>query len=225
MKIIAPLFLFGLLSSYSAFAQREPSPEEVAFLNRAMSQINAKHVQWIKSTAKEASQRNMTIEDIQGKARLYGRPMGMNEQSFEAITSLAGMLMANDKLADLKSLKSSLELLKSQKEQIKAAMAALDDKSLPITRPQLDSFKLLLKPQQNFQRTNNVSSGRVITQIEINETRTRLSDQRDSLNELGEVQQLRMQMMMDRYQKIMETLSNLMKKIARTQDTIIANLK
>jgi hypothetical protein len=47
----------------------------------------------------------------------------------------------------------------------------------------------------------------------------------DSLSEMGELQQLSLQESMARMQKLMETLSNLMKKISDTNASIIANMK
>ena len=45
------------------------------------------------------------------------------------------------------------------------------------------------------------------------------------LNELGELQQVRLQMVMNRQSKMTETLSNLLKKIIDTQSSITSNLK
>lgn len=47
----------------------------------------------------------------------------------------------------------------------------------------------------------------------------------DSMNELSEMTSLRLQMAMDRRSKFVATLSNVMKKISETQDTIVQNLK
>jgi len=47
----------------------------------------------------------------------------------------------------------------------------------------------------------------------------------DSLAELGEEQQLRLQMVMDRMSKAMSTLSNLLKKVSDTANGIVENLK
>lgn len=52
-----------------------------------------------------------------------------------------------------------------------------------------------------------------------------IRDQLDSLNEAGEVQQLRLQIIMERRAKAYETLSNLLKKMSDTASTIVANLK
>ncbi len=53
----------------------------------------------------------------------------------------------------------------------------------------------------------------------------RHEDSLDSLADLTEDVQLRLQLLMDRRSKAMEALSNIMKKISETSDTIIQNLK
>ena len=47
----------------------------------------------------------------------------------------------------------------------------------------------------------------------------------DGLSELGEMEQLRLQMVMDRISKMMSTLSNILKKLADTQSAIAQNLR
>lgn len=47
----------------------------------------------------------------------------------------------------------------------------------------------------------------------------------DSMNEMGEMESLRLQMAMDRMSKMMETLSNLLKKMSDTSSAIVQNLK
>jgi hypothetical protein len=52
-----------------------------------------------------------------------------------------------------------------------------------------------------------------------------IKDQKDSLSDVGEMNSLRLQMLMDRRSKLMEALSNLMKKQSDTASTITQNLK
>lgn len=52
-----------------------------------------------------------------------------------------------------------------------------------------------------------------------------LKGELDSLSELSELESLRLQMLMDRRSKFISTLSNLLKKISSTQDTLIQDLK
>jgi len=47
----------------------------------------------------------------------------------------------------------------------------------------------------------------------------------DSIGEIGETEALRLQMATDRLSKLMSTLSNLLKKISDTQQSIVQNLK
>ena len=47
----------------------------------------------------------------------------------------------------------------------------------------------------------------------------------DGMNEMSEAPSLRLQMTMDRRSKIIQTLSNIMKKIGTTQETIVKNIK
>ncbi len=53
----------------------------------------------------------------------------------------------------------------------------------------------------------------------------RVSDGKDSLDDLSEEQQLKMQMMMDRMSKALEAMGNLEKKMSETANSIIGNLK
>ncbi len=52
-----------------------------------------------------------------------------------------------------------------------------------------------------------------------------LKDKLDSMTEMSETTAMRLQMMMDRRSKFMETLSNMLKKMAATSDSIKQNLK
>lgn len=47
----------------------------------------------------------------------------------------------------------------------------------------------------------------------------------DGMNEMSEMTSLRLQMTMDRRSKFISTLSNIMQKIATTQDTLVQNIK
>jgi hypothetical protein len=52
-----------------------------------------------------------------------------------------------------------------------------------------------------------------------------VKDKRDSLSELSEEMQLRLQLLMDRYAKLEQVLSNVLRRISDTQQSIIDNLK
>jgi hypothetical protein len=47
----------------------------------------------------------------------------------------------------------------------------------------------------------------------------------DSVSEMGEMESLRLQMAMDRMSKVMSTLSNILKKMSDTSESIVKSLK
>ncbi|MDQ6807262.1 MAG: hypothetical protein M3065_20430 [Actinomycetota bacterium] len=67
--------------------------------------------------------------------------------------------------------------------------------------------------------------GPVTTEDQLRAIRDDLRDRLDSMSEMSEMTSLRLQMVMDRRSKFVEALSNIMKKIDSTQETIVQNLK
>ena len=63
------------------------------------------------------------------------------------------------------------------------------------------------------------------TQNDINDAIATMKNDLDSLSELSEEESLRLQIAMDRLSKLMSTLSNILKKISDTADSIARNLK
>jgi putative addiction module CopG family antidote len=67
--------------------------------------------------------------------------------------------------------------------------------------------------------------GKITSYDQLVVIRDDLRGQLDSLSEMSEMTSLRLQMAMDRRSKFIETLSNIMKKISTTADTLVQNLK
>lgn len=67
--------------------------------------------------------------------------------------------------------------------------------------------------------------GPVTTEDELRAIQDDLQGRLDSMNEMSEMTSMRLQMAMDRRSKFVEALSNIMKKIDSTQETIVQNLK
>jgi hypothetical protein len=57
------------------------------------------------------------------------------------------------------------------------------------------------------------------------DTANNTTDTLDSMNEVSEMNSLRLQMMMDRQAKFISALSNIMERISETQDTLVGNMK
>jgi putative addiction module CopG family antidote len=67
--------------------------------------------------------------------------------------------------------------------------------------------------------------GRIADVSMLESIRDDLRDKLDSMSEMGEMESLRLQMIMDRRSKFISTLSNIMKKISDTQESITQNIK
>jgi hypothetical protein len=64
-----------------------------------------------------------------------------------------------------------------------------------------------------------------VSKKELNEIKKSVKKDLDSLGEMGEMESLRLQMAMDRMSKMMTALSNILKKLNDTADSIVENLK
>ncbi len=71
---------------------------------------------------------------------------------------------------------------------------------------------------------NTIQEGQTV-QGALDDSASALKSAVDALGELSEEDMLRLQMTMDRESKLIETLSNILKKISDTADSITQNLK
>jgi putative addiction module CopG family antidote len=71
----------------------------------------------------------------------------------------------------------------------------------------------------------DLHKGRITQVDQLRGIREALTGKLDSLSELSELEQLRLQMAMDKRSKAMSVLSNLLKKTSEAQAAIVANLK
>jgi hypothetical protein len=233
MKILLSfLFCSLLFIPFTATAQNEPSPEAEAFYKKAMAEINAKHVRWIKSTASEANQKSLTDEEIQARASSYGMLGGMNGQDIQAIAFLVLMQASKSAQEDLKAIMAKVKSINEQKAKLRNAMNKINN-SPTINNVQLDSFHLLSNRTIALQQGRNPESiklvrstrAKQVSKTDLDAMVVKLKGDLDSMSEMGEMESLRLQMLMDRKSKMMSTLSNLLKKIHDTQQSIIQNLK
>jgi putative addiction module CopG family antidote len=68
-------------------------------------------------------------------------------------------------------------------------------------------------------------SGEIIEVSQLVIIKEEITAKLDSMNEMSEMTSLHLQMMMDRRSKILSTLSNILKKLSSTQESIIQNIK
>jgi len=226
MKTVVACLYLLIFIPLLAVAQKDEEAE--IFYNKAMSQINAKHVRWVKSTALTVNKKDLSETEISKMA--LNHLGGIRNTNIDALVFLVLMEAAKSAQEDLKSIMAGVKAINDQKKEIREALNDLNNKSTNVTKEQLDSFKLIINKSQVLRkanRTTNVKSSagssgnRSISQKDINTIKTELNKEFSSLSEMVD----KLQMAMDRRSKMMSMVSNLMKKISDTQSTIIQNLK
>ena len=227
------LFSSFLFISSVTIAQPAPTAEEEALFTKLISGINPKHVQWVKTTARETNEKKLSPEDIKAKTQSYAVLGSMNGQDIEALAFLVMMQAAKSAQEDLKAIMAQVKSINEQKAKQRELLSKIQQQRT-MTAIQLDSFKLLQNRTLALQQGRNAdsikfvrSSGRnkQVSKAEMDAMKEKLKNDLDSMSEMGEMESLRLQMAMDRMAKYESTISNLLKKISKTSDDIIQNLK
>jgi hypothetical protein len=204
-----------------------------------MNEINKKHSNWVISTAASSKQSNASQQSINQSAASYAASANLGNMEIDALVFFVMMQIVKDVNDDLKQM---MEEMKKQNEKKKALRDALNKikrneaNQKEMLRAEYDSLRKLLAAADspnNLRITDNdkkvgIASTVVsqkVTPAQVNQLKTELIEKLDAMSEMSEMMSLRLQMYMDRYTKFMNTLSNMMKKLSDTAETIIGNLK
>lgn len=234
MKTLLAFLVCSLLFiPFTATAQKEPSPEAEAFYNKAMAEINPKHVRWIKTTAAEVNEKKLSDADVMTRSKSYGVLGNLNGQDIEAIAFLVLMQASKSAQEDLKAIMAKVKSINEQKAKLRNSMNKINS-SGTISNVQLDSFNLVINQSKALQKgydpdtvklTRSASAKRTVSKKELDAIKEKMKNDLDSMSEMGETESLRLQAAMEMKSKMMSTLSNLLKKMHDTQQSIIQNLK
>ena len=214
-------------------AQVRTSGNADSMFNSMMSQINTRHVRWVKTTANDAYSKGHGEAEIRKAALSYANLRGMKGMDIEALCFLVLMQSAKSAQEDLKAIMAKVKAINKQKEELRNALERTKSNKA-MTRAQLDSLKLfnskLIALQQgkdpNSVKLVNSGSGSAPAPIEQAETELKkLRDSKDSLSEQSEQNQLKMQLYMDRMTKADSAASNALKKFSELAGQIIGNWK
>lgn len=217
--LISIFFLLPVLSR----AQQQPSPEAEQFFSMAMSQINSKHVGWIKRTAADTNYNNLNQQVLSRKAKAYAGIYSITgEADIQALVFLVLMQATKSANEDIRAIMEKVKSDNEKKKKLREAKETLS-KNQAISLGQYDSINLaLIKPVIKQQVAVNQSN---ISRQDIKSLAEKVSRDLDSMNEMSEMNSLRLQMAMDRLSKMQSSLSNILKKIDSTKNQIVQNLK
>lgn len=227
---------------------REPAPIPQEITRRSASlraslQPSAKS--WVEQQARVEAQKS--APDIAGlQNALRSRFPSLNSTNaaadIDAMIFIVMMEAENDADQDLQDQMSQMKALTNAKTEARAVMekmqqlqaqlnseAARSGENSACTNPfcrelpqQLDK---LAADTASLAHPVRIGASRNPTYAQVSAIRNQLQSGLNSLNEMSEMTSMRLQMAMDRRSKFVETLSNVLKKISDTSDSIVANLK
>ena len=169
-------------------------------------------------------------------ARSRGDGNNLSDSDIEAVAFIVMMQATNDMDKDLKAIMDEVKSMTAAKAKLRdlinqvnkdvANNAKQDAPCLtPVCRSLPSQLSQLAAMTANLQKPVRMQVPPHVTFANLQSLENQLKQQLDSMNELSEMSSLRLQMMMDRRSKFISTLSNIMKKISTTQDTLVQNLK
>ncbi len=208
--------------SFSAFPQ--PTPElpagAEALAARLLTRVGPQTQAWIRAEAARERAGDSVSEATATRAVRANRSLG--NLTAGDVTALAYLVL--------------MEAEKSAREDLKAIMAGvkrIEDAKVRLRQPAQTARAADVRPPPAMRATRSTPTGaraapvepRALPQADFDARLERAKSDLDALSEMDEMESLRLQMAMDRQSKMHSTLSNLMKKISDTAQSITQNLK
>lgn len=147
-------------------------------------------------------------------------PADMSEADIEQLVFIVMAEAARSARADLRDIMDGVRSINQQKRALREAANRLDELAADCIVGPEDCYV----SDRDADVLAFVAQGRVDKRA-LDAAKEAVKDKLDSLGEMGEMESMRLQMAMDRRSKMMETLSNLLKKMNETASGIIGNMK
>ncbi len=227
-------------SKMSQTAEAAVLAKAEAFYSAAMSQINSKHVTWVKQNAKKIFVEKMDDLAFKVMARYYGKNEGLSE---EAIEGLQVLLLREAYMLEKKAYSvhnKEAQAFNDKKTDLMIAREMLGDSSYQVSDVQLDSINIIIKnntltvtesAKEEKQTAPTQSRKMPEKKEEINAasnfslTKVKLEESINGLAEAQNHQEQQMQEIKRRQQKITLMLSKMVNQVTEHQESIIKNLK
>ncbi len=226
MKInVARLLLCLFLHPLLVAGQRTDTKVADELFKNAMSKINTRHVNWIKSSAGTEGGSISTLSGAINLARRYGTKNKMGNNEIETLAFLVLVQTVKNAEDNLKAIRATVNTRRELKNKFRDAINMLNKNNPEVTRVQFDSLELLLKKEDEKQRVNAVSPTGPVTKPERDELINKLRDEMDSISEMGQQDMLLLQQAMDKKNELEKMISECMKAYADVAGAAVQALK
>ena len=161
---------------------------------------------------------------------------GFAKQDVDAVAFMVMMQATQDNEEDLKAQMAALQAVNQQKAAERKLIEDLNSESakgsqlgLPCTSPMCRSLTSRVdsinQTNMNLGRPSRLQAGPNMSYQQVANLQLQLGQNLESMNELSDMNSMRLQMTMDRRSKFIQTLSNIEKKISDTSSAIVQNMK
>ena len=222
--------------------QIRPVPPEITRRYTILSaKVQPSAKSWIQQRALLESQKNtldVAALKADAKSRFQGPHLNLADADIEAIAFIVLMEATRSSQEDLEKIMAETKAINNTKQALRDTLSevgrdiAAPNKptpSAPCNTPLCRSLPARLS-QIEAQAPASPTVRRLQvhpnpTFADLNAVQNDLKSRLDSMNEMSEMDSMRLQMAMDRRSKFLEALSNLMKKISDTSDSVVQNMK
>jgi hypothetical protein len=223
-----------------------PIPVEIKRrLETLQSKLQPSARAWIEQQSRIEAQRpalDMQALNAAVRQRFSSSKLALSDMDINAVVSIVMMECAQNDETDLQNMMNQMQAINAQKQaarellnemnQAAAQMQAQMGKQYAAVRcatPLCESLPARLASLRaatsKTRRPVNLMVPEHPTNGDFARIRAELPGALDSLNESSETQSMELQMTMDRRSKLIDTLSNVLKKISDTSDSVVQNLK
>lgn len=234
-----PLLLALLAIPALVLGQRELSPALQSKAERIEAEVSKPAQQKLEKASwqiwpKFSSYR--TTDDLVAASKsivhgAYPNVSGLSDSDILALCMIVMMDAAQDAEADLKAIMDGVQQINKLKKELRQDLQALHGSRTSSSghRFDFDNLKITSRTGLVYYRVPKLPpfphSSEGLTLAQLDADVASINSELDSMNELGETESLRLQMAMDRKSKLIEALSNILKKISDTDSQILQNLK
>ena len=223
---------------------REIPPEMARRVQTLHSKLQPSARGWVEQQAKlESQKQSPDAASIAAAARnrFPGPNSGassMHAMDIDALVAIVMMQAASDAEKDLQNAMAQMQAATKAKQQVRQLMQQMQAEEAAM-RSQIKNeycqtvpcrelpsrLKELSAATATFPHPVRITAPADLTAANLSTLVNQLKSDLDSMNEVSDMTSMRLQMLMDRRSKFIETLSNLMKKIDETSSSILQNIK
>lgn len=200
--------------------------------NKTIVQIKPVYKNYVAQTAKAFSSRKLNLDSLKNTMKTPGNTM-FSSLSDADVTTLIFLIMqaaAADNEADLKDQMAEMQKNLQKKEALRDEEQRIKDAAKPGAYPRLNNTLANMDKSRQPKEAPGKAADSVKLKMPIYtaEQLKRLAaikQEKDSLDEMSQQDQLKLQQMMDKKNQLEQMISNVMKAAAETQNGLSSNLK